>query len=73
MNRGLHLLRHYWAELFATFFGVAGVVDAIANPIGYEGVDKGPDWVGLAHARRSSLRRCSSGGAFPSVHRRPRS
>ena len=44
MNRGLHFVRHYWAELFAVCFGVAGVIDAIAHPIGYEGIDKGPDW-----------------------------
>jgi signal transduction histidine kinase len=44
VNHGLHLLRRYWAELYATFFGVVGVLDAIANPTAYEGVDKGPDW-----------------------------
>jgi signal transduction histidine kinase len=44
MSRGLHLLGRYWAELYAVFFGVVGVIDAIANPTGYEGVDKGPDW-----------------------------
>jgi signal transduction histidine kinase len=44
MNHGLQLLRRYWAELYATFFGVVGTIDAIANPIGYEGVDKGPHW-----------------------------
>ncbi|HEX4745971.1 MAG TPA: histidine kinase [Gaiellaceae bacterium] len=44
MKRGLHLLGTYWAEVYALIFGVVGVVDAIANPVGYEGVDKGPDW-----------------------------
>ena len=45
MNRSLHLLGRYWAELYATFFGITGVLDAIAHPTGYEGVDKGPDWI----------------------------
>jgi signal transduction histidine kinase len=45
MHRALHLLGYYWAELFATFFGVVGVIDAIAHPTGWEGVDKGQDWI----------------------------
>jgi signal transduction histidine kinase len=45
MDRALFLLRHYWAELFALFVGVVGVIDAVANPYGYEGVDKGTDWL----------------------------
>jgi signal transduction histidine kinase len=44
MRRSLHLLGAYWAEAYAVFFGIVGVVDAIAHPVGYEGIDKGPDW-----------------------------
>jgi len=45
MHRAAHVLRRYWVELVAAFLGVVGVLDAIAYPTGYEGVDKGPDWV----------------------------
>lgn len=45
MAHGLHVLRRYWAEAYTAFFGIVGVIDAMAHPIAYEGVDKGPDWV----------------------------
>jgi signal transduction histidine kinase len=45
MRHWLHLLGRYWAEVYALLFGALGTIDALANPIGYEGVDKGPDWI----------------------------
>lgn len=46
VNAWRHSVQRWWVEIVAGVLGVSGMIDAMAHPIAYEGVDKGePEWL----------------------------